>query len=80
MTRTIAPKAMDNREGFEMLGSECKEGFGECKGGMNDKVKGNDGNPRLLVKPLKVVLQSYLDRSGFCKGEVCGRTIEGTMI
>ena len=80
MTRTIAPKAMDNREGFEMLGSEGKEGFCECKGGVDDEMKGDDGDPRLLMKPLKVMLRSYLNRSGFCKGEMCGRAMEGAMV
>ena len=80
MSRTITPKAVDYREGFEMLGTEGKEGFCECKGGVDDKMECDDGNPRLLVKPLKVVLRSYLNRSGFCEGEVCGRAIERTMI
>ena len=47
---------------------------------MDNEVKGYKGNPRLLVKPLKVVLRSYLDGSGFCKGEVGSRAIKGMMI
>ena len=46
---------------------------------MDDEVKGYKRNSRFLVKPLEVVLRSYLNRSRFCKGEVCGRTIEGAM-
>ena len=80
MARTITPKAMDDGKGFEMLRTEGKEGFCECKSGMDDEMEGDDGNSRLLVKPLKIVLRSYLDRSGFRKGEVCSRTIEGTMV
>ena len=80
MARTITPKAMDNGEGFEMLGPEGKEGFCECKGGVDEEMKGDDGNPRLLMKPLEVVLRSYLNRSRFHEGEVCGRAIEGAMI
>ena len=47
---------------------------------MNDKMKGDKGNPRLLVKPLKVVLCSYLNRSRFCEGEVGSRAIESPMM
>ena len=63
MSRTVTPKAMYNREGFEMLGTESKEGLSEGKGGVDDEMKCDDGNPSLLMKPLKVVLRSYLDRS-----------------
>ena len=80
MTRTITPEAMDNREGFEMLGAEGKEGFCKCKGRVDDEMECNDRNPRLLMKPLKVVLQSYLNRSRFCEGEVGSGTIEGAMM
>ena len=80
MTRTVTPKATHNREGFKMLRTKGEEGFSECKGGMDDKMKGDNGNPRFLVKPLKVVLRSYLDGSGFCKGEVGSRAIKGPMI
>ena len=80
MTRTVAPKAMYNREGFKVLGSKGKEGFGECKGGVDDKMEGDYGNPRLLVKPLEVVLRPYLDRSRFCKREMGGGAIEGPMV
>ena len=79
MTGAITPKAMYNREGFEMLRTECEERFSEGKGGVDDEVEGYDGNPRFFVKPLKVVLRSYLNRSGFCEGKVCGGTIEGAM-
>ena len=71
---------MYNRKGFEMLGAEGKEGFCGCKGRMDDEMEGDDGNPRLLVKPLKVVLRSYLDGSRFCKGEVDSGAIEGPMV
>ena len=55
MARTIAPKAMINKEGFEMLGAEGEEGFCKRKGGVDDEMKGDDENPRLLMKPLEVV-------------------------
>ena len=45
MTRTVTPKAVYNREGFEMLGTEGKKRFCECKGGVDDEVKGDEGNP-----------------------------------
>ena len=80
MTRTVTLKAMYDREGFEMLGTKCEEGFCECKCGMDDEVEGYNGYPRLLVKPLKVVLRSYLKRSWFCEGEVGSGAIEGPMI
>ena len=80
MSRTVTPKAMNNREWFEMLRTKGKEGFCEGKGRVDDEVESYNGDSRLLVKPLKVVLRSYLNRSGFCEGEMCGRAIEGTMI
>ena len=80
MTRAVTPKAVYNREGFEMLRTEGKEGFRECKGGMDNEVEGDNRNSRFLVEPLKVVLCSYLDRGRFCKGEVGSGTIEGPMI
>ena len=80
MTRAVTPKAMYNREGFEMLRTEGKKGFSKSKSRMDDEMEGYDGNPRFLVKPLKVVLRSYLDRSGFCEGEMCSRAIEGAMV
>ena len=80
MTRAVTPKAVYNREGFEMLRTEGKEGFCECKGGMDNEVEGDNGNPRFLVEPLKVVLRSYLDGGRFCEGEVGSRAIEGPMI
>ena len=43
-------------------------------------MKGDDGDPRLLMKPLKVVLRSYLNRSRFCEGEVGSRAIECPVI
>ena len=80
MTRAVTPKAVYNREGFEMLRTEGKEGFRECEGGMNDEVKGDNGNPRFLVEPLKIVLRPYLDGGRFGKGEVGSRAIEGPMM
>ena len=80
MTRTVTPKAMNNREGFKMLRTEGEEGFCKCKGGVDDEVEGDDGNSGLLVKPLKVVLRSHLDGSRFCKGEVGSRAIKGPMV
>ena len=80
MTRTVTPKAMYNREGFEMLGTKGEEGFCECKGGMDDEVEDYNGDSRFLVKPLKVVFRSYLNRSRFCEGEVCSRAIESPMM
>ena len=80
MSGTVTPKTMYNREGFKMLGTEGKEGLGECKGGMDDKVEGYYGNPRFLMKPLEVVFSSYLERSRFCKGEIGGGLIEGAMM
>ena len=67
MTRAVTPKAMYDREGFEMLRTKGEEGFCEGKGRVDDEMESYDGNPRLLVKPLKVVLRSYLNRSGFCE-------------
>ena len=32
------------------------------------------------MDPLEVMLDPYLNRSGFCKGKVCGRAIKGAMI
>ena len=80
MTRTVTPKTMYNREGFEMLRTKGEEGLCEGEGRVNDEMEGDNGNSRLLVKPLKVVLRSYLNRSGFCEGEVCSRAIEGAMV
>ena len=80
MTRTVTPKTMYNREGFEMLRTKGEEGLCEGESGMDDEMEGYDGNSRLFVKPLKVVFRSYLNRSGFCEGEVCSRVIERTMI
>ena len=47
---------------------------------MDDEVKGDKGNPRLLMKPLKVVLCSYLNRSRLCEGKVGSRAIESPMM
>ena len=80
MAGTITPKTMYDREGFEMLRTKSEEGFSESKGGVDNKMEGYKGNPRFFMKPLKVMLGSYLDRSGFGKRKVGGRTIERTMI
>ena len=80
MTRTITPKTMYNREVFEMLRTEGEEGFCECKCGVDNEVECNNGNPRLLVKPLEIVLCSYLNGSRFGKGEVGSWAIEGPMV
>ena len=56
MTGTITPKAMYNRKGFKVLRTEGEEGFGESKGGVDNKMKGYKGNPRSFMKPLKVML------------------------
>ena len=56
-----------------------EEGFCKGEGRVYDEVESYNRNSRLLMKPLKVVLRSYLDRSRFCEGEVCSRTIEGAM-
>ena len=32
------------------------------------------------MKPLEVMFSSYLNRSGFGEGEMCGWAIEGTMV
>ena len=80
MSGTVTPKTMYNREGFKMLGTEGKEGLGECKGGMDDEMECDDGNPGLLMKPLKIVLCSYLNRSWFGEGKMSGRAIEGPMV
>ena len=79
MTRAVTPKAMNNREGFEMLGTKGEEGFCKGEGRMDDKVESYNRNSRFFMKPLKVMLGSYLNRSGFCEGKVCSRTIEGAM-
>ena len=79
MTGAVTPKTMNNRERFEMLRTKGEEGFRKGEGRMNDKMEGYERNSRLLMKPLKVMLRSYLDGSGFCKGKVCSRTIEGAM-
>ena len=79
MTRTVTPKAMNNRERFKMLRTKGEEGFSEGEGRMDDEMEGYKRNSRLLMKPLEVVLCSYLNRSGFCKREVCSGAIEGAM-
>ena len=56
MVRTITPKAMDNRERFEMLRAKGEEGFCKGEGGMDDEMEGYERNPGLLMKPLEVVL------------------------
>ena len=55
MTRAIVPEIMDDRERFEMNGTEGKERFSKGKGGMNDKVEGYYGNSRFLMESLKVM-------------------------
>ena len=47
---------------------------------MDDEMERYDRNSRFLVKPLKVVLRSYLNRSGFREGEMCSRAIEGAVV
>ena len=78
--RTVTPKAMYDREGFEMLGTKGEERLCKSKGGMDNEVKGDNGDSGLLVKPLEVVLRSYLNRSRFCEGEMGSRTIERSVI
>ena len=80
MSGTITPKAMDDREWFKMDGAECKKGFSKCECRVDNEMESDYRNPRFLMEPLKVVFCSHLDRSGFCKGEVGSRTIEGAMI
>ena len=80
MTRAITPKTVNDREGFGMDGTKGEKGLAEGEGGVNNEVKGNQGNSRLLVKPLEVVLRSYLNGSRFCEGEVGSRAIESPMI
>ena len=80
MMRAVAPKAMYNGERFEMLRTKGKEGFCEGKSRMDDEMESYDGDPRLLMKPLEVMLRSYLYRSRFGEGEMCSRAIEGAMI
>ena len=79
MTRAVAPEAMNNRERFEMLRTKGEEGFCKGEGRVNDEMESYNRNSRFLMKPLKVMLGSYLNRSGFCEGKVCSRTIEGAM-
>ena len=80
MTRTITPKTVDDREGFEVDGTKGKKGFAECKRRMDDEVESYYGNSRFFVEPLKIVLSSYLNRGGFGEQEVGSRPIEGTMM
>ena len=80
MVRAITPKAMDDREGFEMNGTKGKKGFTECKGRMDNEVEGYYGNPRFLVEPLEVMFCPYLNRGGFGEREMGSRAIEGTMM
>ena len=80
MTRAIVPKTMDYGEGFEMDRSKGEEGFGEGKCGVDDEMKGYYRNPRFLMKPLEVMLRSYLEGSGFCEREICSRMIERAMM
>ena len=80
MTRAVTPKAVDDRERFEMDGSEGKKGFAECKCRMDDEVESYYRDSGLFMKPLEVVLRPYLNRSGFGEGEVGSGAIEGTMI
>ena len=79
MTRAITPKTVNDREGLKMLRAEGKKRFCKGEGRVDDEMKGYEWNSSLLMKPLEVVLRSYLNRSGFGKGEVCGRTIEGAV-
>ena len=79
MVRAVTPKAMNNREWFEMLRAKGEEGFRKGEGGVDDEVKGYKGNSRFLVEPLEVMFRSYLDGSGFCEGEMGSRAIKGTM-
>ena len=80
MTRTITPKAVDDGEGFEMNGTKGKQGFAECKCGMDDEVEGYYRDSRLVMEPLEVVFGPYLNGSGFCEGEVGSGVVEGAMI
>ena len=79
MTRAITPEAMNNRERFEMLRTKGEEGFCKGEGRMDDEVEGYYRDSRFFVKPLEVMLGSYLNGSRFREGEVCSRTIEGAM-
>ena len=56
MTRAVTPKAMNNRERFEMLRTKGEEGFCKGEGRADDEVESYDRNSRLPMKPLKVVL------------------------
>ena len=79
MTRAVTPKTMNNRKRFEVLRTKSEEGFCKGEGGMDDEVEGYKGNSGFLMEPLKVMLRSYLNRSGFREREMCGRTVEGAM-
>ena len=79
MTRAVTPKAMNDREGFKMLRAEGKKGFCKGESRVDNEMESYKGNSRLFMKPLEVVFRPYLNRSGFCEGKVCSRTIEGAM-
>ena len=79
MTRTVAPKAMDNGKRFKMLRSKGKEGFCKSERRVDDKVKGYKRNSRFLVEPLEVMFRPHLDGSGFCEGEMGSRAIKGVV-
>ena len=70
---------MDNREGFEMLGTKGEEGFGKGESRVDNKMEGYKGNSGFFMEPLEVMFRPYLNRSRFCEGKVCGRTIEWMM-
>ena len=80
MTKTVTPKTVDDREGFKMLRSKSEEGFCKGEGGVDNKMEGDDRNSRFLMKPLEVMFGSYLNRSGFCEGEMGSRALERAMI
>ena len=67
MTRAIVPEAMDDGEWFKVNGAKGKERFSKGESGVDEKVEGYYGNPRFLMKPLKVMLSPYLKRSWLCE-------------
>ena len=71
---------MDDGERFKVNRAKGKKWLPKGKGGVDDEVEGYYGNSRFHMKPLKVVFSPYLKRSGFCKREICGRSIEWPMM
>ena len=79
MSRAIVPKNVDDREVLQVGSRDIADGFGECKGWMNDDVDSNNGEGRVDFSPLEVMLQANLDGRGRSEAKGDDRTINGAM-